>query len=58
LQSVPFVVTAADSSNYNAMTWFTEKPDDALYKAVLAQHEEVKDVLRKIEEHQTENKYV
>lgn len=55
LSMVPFTITATgDSSNYTALTWFTDKPcaEDELYKVVVVVNDNVKEAIKEIEEHQ------
>lgn len=44
LSSVPFTVKGlSDSTNYTALTWFTDEPsqEDELYQAIVEMNEEV-----------------
>lgn len=53
LKDVPFTVTGfSDTSNYTALTWYTDKPceEDELYKVLVEANRMVIDSLRDLEE--------
>jgi hypothetical protein len=55
LKQVPFIINGfGDSSNYSALTWYTDKPceEDELYKCLKEVNDVVKESLREIEENQ------